>query len=184
MKFKPTQKRPAARAQGKQTHRCACCHETGHRIDTCTHPSAAKIRELTAELHKLKKTKPLNKVLRKEFKTKKSEKQTKHYAPVASEAYMKKPAARKPSPAELCRLRPAPDDLNAPADEQEAVRWLLDHSWARKPRQCASCGKNRFSESIFPKKDVPHWRCRHCGTRYGVVQTTIFRGFGLCCKSL
>ena len=177
-------KRPAQRGQNKQFNRCSVCRRTGHRIESCPHPAAATIKDLRTELESLRKTKPAMKVLRKEFKTRKSAKQSGDHHKRASEAYMKKPAARKPSPAEVRRRLCHDPDLQIPDSEEAAAAWLLDHGWAAQPDECSGCGGARFSDLVFPARDVLHWRCLGCGKREGLVQSTIFRGLRCGCVQL
>ena len=43
-----------ARSIRHQVHRCSCCRSTKHRLDTCKHPAAAKMRAMQEQIRQLK----------------------------------------------------------------------------------------------------------------------------------
>lgn len=52
-------KRPASgRALGRQWHARSVCQQVGHRIDTCAHPAAERIKQLRAQVRSLTRQNP------------------------------------------------------------------------------------------------------------------------------
>ena len=86
----------------------------------------------------------------------------------APKRYVGKPAARTPSPAELRRLRPAPDDDEfgpLPTTEKLASDWLHEHRVFKPPGKCNCCSSKKWSNIIWPTgHDSAHYRCSTCGT--------------------
>ena len=156
-----------ARATGKCSYRCSCCGSTNHRLETCPSQAAATIRKLKAEVRQLRGTKRAKDVKRVEHKTRKTT-QT-GFRTAASKRYVGKPAARTPSPAELRRLRPAPDDDEfgpLPTTEKLASDWLHEHRVFKPPGKCNCCSSKKWSNIIWPTgHDSAHYRCLTCGTR-------------------
>ena len=175
-------KKPAAsRSLGRQQHRCSACGRCGHRINTCKHPAAEKIRQLSAQLRALNKgtSQKRTGVIRKENKQRKS-KQDKNKTVVNKrrEAYSGVGKARTPSPAEMRRNVPTEDVLKeAMASEECAQTWLLRSGFAWKPKMCDSSLREQEGRSA-------HWRCKKCGQRTLFLTLPFFNGFRCSCVLL
>ena len=141
------------RSQKKQTHHCALCGSTRHRVDTCPLPGAAAFRETKKTLQKLQKLRPAGKVLRQEKKNRKSAKKSKDYRAAATKLYTPNnddPGAR---PSEARRRKPKASML--PTCEEDAAQWLLDSKWVAKPASCGQCKKRKLSD-LLPHEEGQH----------------------------
>ena len=171
-------KRPAQRAQGKQTHLCSVCRSPGHRVNTCPHPAAARIRELQQQVQVLKKKQGCKqRVLRQETKNRKSPQDTsKSWRQKQQLLYSGRTMSRQASPAELRREKPTNDPFGeALCSNESAVRWLLLYKFICKPSSCDSCGKKFFYEVFGCEERGPHWRCK-CGARFPYLSKSLFCG--------
>ena len=171
-------KRPAQRAQGKQTHLCSVCRSPGHRVNTCPHPAAARIRELQQQVQVLKKKQGCKqRVLRQETKNRKSPQDTsKSWKQKQQLLYSGRTTSRQASPAELRRKKPTNDLFGeALSSNESAVKWLLLHKFISKPSSCDSCGKKFFYEVFGCEERGPHWRCK-CGARFPYLSKSLFCG--------
>ena len=164
---RPSCSQAPARGAGKQFHRCIACGEVGHRVETCSHPAAVRIRALTQEVKKLKGTKRVKDVKRVEHKRRKSSKVSGSWAREASRKYVGKPAARLKTPAETRRLLPTTEFSSLPVSEEEAVEWLQAKRVLKAPGKCKHCSGNTWSDIIWPStRGSVHHRCLKCGARF------------------
>ena len=170
-------KRPAQRGQGKQVHRCSVCSAVGHRINTCSHPAASKIRSLLQTVRKLSKGKSAKRVIRQESKNRlsKQDKRVQHIAR-QKKAYSGQSQRRQPAPTEIRRNKPRVDLAQDALDSQpNAVAWLLKKQFIHRPSRCDECGKRTFYEVMSSPSNAPHWRCK-CGKRFGYLGRSLFNG--------
>lgn len=168
-------KRPA-RAQGRATHRCSVCGSTKHRLETCEEPGAQKIRELHKKIRVLTAGRPKNKILRQEHKTRKSDKVDGKYASKAMKAYTGKNGPRKPSPAEARRTLHGRVKQSSRMSDRDAVAWLLENEWIKKPKTCPECGAKHLSDLVWPADRTCYWRCCSCENRCLLFGNSIFNG--------
>ena len=144
-----TMKRPAQRAQGKQTHLCSVCRSPGHRVNTCPHPAADWIRELQQVLKRKQGCK--QRVLRQETKNRKPPQDaSKSWRQKQQVLYSGRTTPRQASPAEIRGQRPTNDPFDeALLSNESAVRWLLLYNFICKPFSCDSCRKKFFYEDLW-----------------------------------
>lgn len=180
-RFFPSMKRPASgRALGRQWHACSVCQQVGHRIDTCAHPAAERIKQLRAQVLSLTRQNPRKRAnaVRVENKQRKAP-QDKRVKKKFDKRKKYNPRAmkRQASPAELRRLIPEENLLaDALESEEAAQKWLLQHGFVRRPKTCSQCEGSRWYSCFGSQSRPPHWRCKGCGLRENFFNQSLFCG--------
>ena len=181
-------KRPATR----QVHRCVACQSTEHRIETCPTKAAVLIRKLQKEL-RASKSQRKNKYPKKKVRL--APQKTGKHRKKARAAYSGKsalPSGLHPHRWAIVRKevkKRLSKGEDSREDAEEAVQWMQERGFLRKPGPCQAARKaggsrhkagkcggtlNRYKLKRSPRK--VYYGCGLCGARTLATEFGPFRG--------